>query len=110
MRPNNENIFHFRNNLIAFLFHLDNKRDVFFTASRITYLSLTRAVTVDARYMKLLIDNITCMSDSRRGFGLEIGFTQQTQVVTTNHYNIIANFHILQITIAQAVFSFCRLH
>jgi hypothetical protein len=38
------------------------------------------------------------MSDYRRGFGLEFGFIDHLQVVTTNNYNTIANFHTLQIT------------
>jgi hypothetical protein len=38
------------------------------------------------------------MSDSRRGVGLDIGFIDHLQVVTTNNHNIIANFHTLQIT------------
>jgi hypothetical protein len=41
---------------------------------------------------------IYCQSDSRRGFGLEIGFIDHLQVITTNNYNTIANFHTLQIT------------
>jgi hypothetical protein len=41
---------------------------------------------------------VTCMSGSQRGFGLEIGFTDHLQDVTTNNYNTIANFHNLQIT------------
>jgi hypothetical protein len=44
----------------------------------------------------------SCMSDSRRGFGLYIGFIDHLQVVTTSKYNIIANFHTLQITRAHA--------
>jgi hypothetical protein len=38
------------------------------------------------------------MSDSRRGFGLDIGFIDHLHVVTTNNYNSIADFHTLQIT------------
>jgi hypothetical protein len=53
-----------------------------------------------------------CVSDFRRGIGLEIGFIDHLQVVTSNNYNIIAIFHTLQITTAhgkffQAVFT-CR--
>jgi hypothetical protein len=40
------------------------------------------------------------MSDSWRGFGLEIEFIDHLQVLTTNHYNTITNFHTLQITSA----------
>jgi hypothetical protein len=42
------------------------------------------------------------MGDYRRGSGLEIGFTDHLQVVNTSNYNIIANFHTLQITTAHA--------
>jgi hypothetical protein len=45
---------------------------------------------------------VTCMRASRRGFGLKIGFIDHLQVVTTNNYNTIANFHILQVTTAHA--------
>jgi hypothetical protein len=38
------------------------------------------------------------MSDSRRGFGLDIGFIDHLQIITTNNYNIIANFHTLPVT------------
>jgi hypothetical protein len=48
------------------------------------------------------------MSDSRRGFGLEIGFTDHLQVITANHYNTIAHFRTFQITTAHAKsFSVC---
>jgi hypothetical protein len=42
------------------------------------------------------------MSDYRRGFGLDIGFIDHLQVVTTNNYDIVADFHTLQITTAHA--------
>jgi hypothetical protein len=35
------------------------------------------------------VNIVTCMSDSRRGFGLDIGFFDHLQVVTTNNYNTI---------------------
>jgi hypothetical protein len=43
-----------------------------------------------------------CMSDFRRGFGLEIRFIHLLQVVTTSNYNNIVNFHTLKITAAHA--------
>jgi hypothetical protein len=45
---------------------------------------------------------VTCMSDSRWGFGLDIGFNHHLQVVTTNNYITIPNFYTLQITRAHA--------
>jgi hypothetical protein len=42
------------------------------------------------------------LSDSRRGFRLEIGFVDHLHGVTTNNYNIISNFHTLQMTTAHA--------
>jgi L-asparagine transporter-like permease len=42
------------------------------------------------------------MSDSQRGFGLEIEFIDHLQIITTNHYNSIDNFHNLEITTAHA--------
>jgi hypothetical protein len=50
------------------------------------------------RFQEALINILTCMSDCRRGFGLKVGFADYLQVVTTNNYNTIANFHTLQIT------------
>jgi hypothetical protein len=47
---------------------------------------------------------VTCMNDSRRGFGLDIGFIDNLQFVTTNNYNSVANFHTLQFTRAHAMF------
>jgi hypothetical protein len=35
-------------------------------------------------------DIVTCMSDYRRGFGLDIGFIDYLHVVTRNNYNTIA--------------------
>jgi hypothetical protein len=49
-----------------------------------------------------------CMSDCRRGFGLDIGFNghSNTQLVITLNYRVFAYFHTLQITIAhRLVFS-----
>jgi hypothetical protein len=49
---------------------------------------------------------VTRMCDYRRGFGF--GFIDQLQVVTTNNYNITANFHTLQFTVTYIlVFSVC---
>jgi hypothetical protein len=47
---------------------------------------------------------ITCMSDSRRGSGLDIGFNDHfnTQLVITSNYGAIANFKNLQFTRAHA--------
>jgi hypothetical protein len=44
------------------------------------------------------------MSDYRRGFELYIGFIDHLQVVTTNNYNTIADFHALTISPAYAKF------
>jgi hypothetical protein len=40
--------------------------------------------------------------DSRRGFGLEIGFIDHLQVIITNYCNTLANFYTLKITTAHA--------
>jgi hypothetical protein len=46
---------------------------------------------------------LLCLAEQyRRGFGLEIGFIDHLQEVTTNNYNTIANFHILPIITAHA--------
>jgi hypothetical protein len=42
------------------------------------------------------------MSDYRRGFGLEIGFIDHLQIVTTSIYGAIADLHTLQIITAYA--------
>jgi hypothetical protein len=44
-------------------------------------------------YMSVIIEG---------GFGLDIEFIDNLQVVTTNNYNAISNFHTLHITRAQA--------
>jgi hypothetical protein len=46
------------------------------------------------------------MSDSRRGFGLDIGYIDHftTQLVITLNYSAITDFHILQITSVYAKF------
>jgi hypothetical protein len=46
------------------------------------------------------------MSDSRRGFGLDIGFIDHlnTQLVITLIYRALANLHTLQITRAHSKF------
>jgi hypothetical protein len=45
------------------------------------------------------------MSDSRRGFGLNIGFINHfnTQLVITLNYSAIADFHALQVTVTQTL-------
>jgi hypothetical protein len=45
---------------------------------------------------------VTCMSDARRGFGLEIAFIHHLQVVTTNKYNSLTELHTQNITVTTA--------
>jgi hypothetical protein len=45
---------------------------------------------------------VTFLCDCWQGSGLETGFIDHLQVITTNDYNNIANFHTLQITTAHA--------
>jgi hypothetical protein len=47
---------------------------------------------------------VTCSSDSRRDFGLEVGFINHfnTRLVITINYSAIADIHTLQITTAHA--------
>jgi hypothetical protein len=42
-----------------------------------------------ANQLDLDIGIVTCMSDYRRGFGLDIGFIDHLEVVTTNNYNTV---------------------
>jgi hypothetical protein len=45
---------------------------------------------------------VTCCSESWQSSRFEMGFIDHLQVVTTNNYNNIGNFHTLQITTAHA--------
>jgi hypothetical protein len=45
------------------------------------------------------VNRIT-MNDFRPGFGLDIGFIDHLQVVTTNNYNTIAIFTVYKITLS----------
>jgi hypothetical protein len=49
---------------------------------------------------KLIIYILTCICDSRRGFGLHIRFIDHfnARLVSTLNYSAIVNFQILQIT------------
>jgi hypothetical protein len=44
----------------------------------------------DYRDIKLCISIVTCMSDYRRGCGLDIEFIDSLQVVSTNNYIVIS--------------------
>jgi hypothetical protein len=50
------------------------------------------------------LNTVTCMSDSRRGFGLETGVIDHfnTRIVITLNYSVVADLHTLQITSAHA--------
>jgi hypothetical protein len=55
-------------------------------------------------------DNVTRMGDYRRGFGLEIVFSDHfnTELVTTINYSAIADLHTSQITRGhRPIFSIC---
>jgi hypothetical protein len=45
---------------------------------------------------------VTCISDYRRGFELEIALIDHLEVVTTSNYNTVANFHTLHFTTTHA--------
>jgi hypothetical protein len=55
-------------------------------------------------FSKINLNIVTCISDSRRGFGLEIGFIDHfnTRLVITLNYSVIAYPHTSQITSAHA--------
>jgi hypothetical protein len=48
---------------------------------------------------------VTCMSDSGRGFGLDVGFIDHfnTQLVITLNYSAIAGLHTLQIVVTDTL-------
>jgi hypothetical protein len=61
-------------------------------------------------FMVSILNIVRCMCDSRRGFGLDIGFIDHfnTQLVITLNYSSIAHLHTSQITRAhRLVFSVC---
>jgi hypothetical protein len=47
-----------------------------------------------------ILDIVTCFSDYRRGLGLETGFIDHLQVVTTRSHNTLANSRTPQFTTA----------
>jgi hypothetical protein len=53
---------------------------------------------------------VTCMSDYRRGFGLDVGLIEyfNTPLVITLNYNAIANLHTLLFTRAQCKYLLAR--
>jgi hypothetical protein len=55
-------------------------------------------------WTQLIKNNVTILSDYKRGSGLEIGFIEHftTRLVTTSNYSTIADLHKLHITRAHA--------
>jgi hypothetical protein len=65
-----------------------------------TSLSFVRVIVSSSKSIVHVNILSRVKSDSRQGFGLEIGFIDHLQAVTINNHNTIANVHTLQITTA----------
>jgi hypothetical protein len=50
------------------------------------------------------------MSDSRRGFGLDIGFSDHLQIVTTRNYNSLTELHTPNITVNYGTYKVSSSH
>jgi hypothetical protein len=49
-------------------------------------------------FSKIHFNIVTCMGDSRRGFGLDIAFIDHLLIVTTSNYNSLTGLHTPNIT------------